>query len=285
VFIVTARDAPTISCMRWISRAFQAVVLTGVLLMPSLGQAQEEVDVEIILAVDVSLSMSPTELEIQRRGYAEALQHETVLKAIHDGVYGRIALAYFEWAGSFSQRVVVPWTSISSAEDAKKVADRLSVDPSNSARRTSISGALDFAGDLFAESPYKGLRRVLDISGDGPNNQGRPVADARDKLVNNGITINGLPLMTSSGYSSSYDVEELDVYYSECVVGGPGAFTIPVNDWSQFAEAVRRKLVIELADNGMDLGEAKVIRIQARAPYDCLVGEKRWQGRMLQWQQ
>lgn len=285
MFIVTARDAPTISCMRWISRAFQAVVLTGVLLMPSLGQAQEEVDVEIILAVDVSLSMSPTELEIQRRGYAEALQHETVLKAIHDGVYGRIALAYFEWAGSFSQRVVVPWTSISSAEDAKKVADRLSVDPSNSARRTSISGALDFAGDLFAESPYKGLRRVLDISGDGPNNQGRPVADARDKLVNNGITINGLPLMTSSGYSSSYDVEELDVYYSECVVGGPGAFTIPVNDWSQFAEAVRRKLVIELADNGMDLGEAKVIRIQARAPYDCLVGEKRWQGRMLQWQQ
>lgn len=285
MFIVTARDAPTISCMRWIGRAFQTVVLTGVLLMPSLGQAQEEVDVEIILAVDVSLSMSPTELEIQRRGYAEALQHETVLKAIHDGVYGRIALAYFEWAGSFSQRVVVPWTSISSAEDAKKVADRLSVDPSNSARRTSISGALDFAGDLFAESPYKGLRRVLDISGDGPNNQGRPVADARDKLVNNGITINGLPLMTSSGYSSSYDVEELDVYYSECVVGGPGAFTIPVNDWSQFAEAVRRKLVIELADNGMDLGEAKVIRIQAKAPYDCLVGEKRWQGRMLQWQQ
>jgi len=285
VFIVTARDAPTISCMRWISRAFQAVVLTGVLLMPSLGQAQEEVDVEIILAVDVSLSMSPTELEIQRRGYAEALQHETVLKAIHDGVYGRIALAYFEWAGSFSQRVVVPWTSISSAEDAKKVADRLSVDPSNSARRTSISGALYFASDLFTESPYKGLRRVLDISGDGPNNQGRPVADARDKLVNNGITINGLPLMTSSGYSSSYDVEELDVYYSECVVGGPGAFTIPVNDWSQFAEAVRRKLVIELADNGMDLGEAKVIRVQARALYDCLVGEKRWQGRMLQWQQ
>src|SRR5690606_28285221 len=124
------------------------------------------------------------------------------------------------------QRVVVPWTIIENADDAKKIADRLHVDPANSARRTSISGAIDFAGDLFIESPFKGLRRVLDISGDGPNNQGRPVTDARDKLVSNGVTINGLPLMTSSGYSSSYDVDELDVYYSECVVGGPGAFTI-----------------------------------------------------------
>src|SRR5690606_333308 len=121
---------------------------------------------------------------------------------------------------------------------------------------------------LFIESPFKGLRRVLDISGDGPNNQGRPVTDARDKLVSNGVTINGLPLMTSSGYSSSYDVDELDVYYSECVVGGPGAFTIPVNDWAQFAEAVRRKLVIELAGNGFGTGDARVIKIQAKAPYD-----------------
>jgi len=260
-------------------------MLAATLLMPSLGQAQEQVDVEIILAVDVSLSMSPTELEIQRRGYAEALQHPTVLNAIRDGVYGRIALAYFEWAGNFTQRVVVPWTIIENADDAKKIADRLHVDPANSARRTSISGAIDFAGDLFIESPFKGLRRVLDISGDGPNNQGRPVTDARDKLVSNGVTINGLPLMTSSGYSSSYDVDELDVYYSECVVGGPGAFTIPVNDWAQFAEAVRRKLVIELAGNGFGTGDARVIKIQAKAPYDCLVGEKRWQGRMLQWQQ
>jgi hypothetical protein len=128
-------------------------MLAATLLMPSLGQAQEQVDVEIILAVDVSLSMSPTELEIQRRGYAEALQHPTVLNAIRDGVYGRIALAYFEWAGNFTQRVVVPWTIIENADDAKKIADRLHVDPANSARRTSISGAIDFAGDLFIESP------------------------------------------------------------------------------------------------------------------------------------
>lgn len=260
-------------------------MLAASLLLPSLGQAQEPVDVEIILAVDVSLSMSPMELEIQRRGYAEALQHPTVLKAIRSGVYGRIALAYFEWAGNFTQHIIVPWTIVETPEDARGVAERLSVNPANSARRTSISGAMDFAADLFFESPFKGLRRVLDISGDGPNNQGRPVLEARERLISEGITINGLPLMTSSGYSSSYDVEELDVYYSECVVGGPGAFTIPVNDWSQFPEAVRRKLVIELAGNGFGGDEARIVKVQAKAPYDCLIGEKRWQGRMLQWQQ
>ena len=254
-------------------------------LTPSLAQAQEPVDVEIILAVDVSLSMSPDELEIQRRGYAEALKHDAVIQAILDGVHGRIALAYFEWAGNFSQRVVVPWTLISSAEEARVVAERLTSDPPNSARRTSISGAMDFAGDLFAESAFQGMRRVVDISGDGPNNQGRPVVEAREKLVSSGITINGLPLMTSSGYSSSYDVEELDVYYSECVVGGPGAFTIPVNDWSQFAEAVRRKLVIELAGPEYGPQDAQIIKVQASAPYDCLVGEKTWQNRTWRWQQ
>lgn len=254
-------------------------------LMPSLAHSQEPVDVEIILAVDVSLSMSPDELEIQRRGYAEALKHDTVIQAILDGVHGRIALTYFEWAGSFSQGVIVPWTLISSAEEAVSVAERLTADPSNRARRTSISGAMDFAGDLFAESAFEGMRRVVDISGDGPNNQGPPVQEARDRLISSGITINGLPLMTSSGYNSSYDVAELDTYYTECVVGGPGAFTIPVNDWSQFAEAVRRKLVIELAGMEKAPENAQIIKAQASAPYDCLIGEKLWQERIWRWQQ
>lgn len=266
-------------------RHLRKVLLSAFLaLTPSLALAQEPVDVEIILAVDVSLSMSPDELEIQRRGYAEALRHDAVIQAILDGMHGRIALAYFEWAGNFSQRVVIPWTMIASAEDARAVADRLTADPTNSARRTSISGALDFAGDLFAESGFQGMRRVVDISGDGPNNQGRPVTDAREKLVSAGITINGLPLMTSSGYSSTYDVDELDVYYMECVVGGPGAFTIPVNDWSQFAEAVRRKLVIELAGLAYEPEQARMIQVQASEPYDCLVGEKLWQSRTWRWQ-
>lgn len=270
-----------------VNKLLQRTTFAGALiaLMACESLAQEPVDVEIILAVDVSLSMSPDELEIQRRGYAEALQHEAVIRAVMDGVHGRIALAYFEWAGESSQHVIIPWTSISSPEEARAVAQRLTARPSNSARRTSISGAIDYATDLFAESTFRGMRRVLDISGDGPNNQGRSVTDARDGLVSSGVTINGLPLMTSSGYSAIYDVEKLDVYYSECVIGGPGAFSIPVNDWSQFAEAVRRKLVIELASTNPVFPEAEIIKVQATEPYDCLVGEKAWQSRSLRWLQ
>ncbi len=249
------------------------------------ARAQEEVDVELALAVDVSLSMSPGELDIQRQGYASALTHESVVDAIQSGVHGRIALTYYEWAGDFSQRVLVPWTIIATAEDAARVAEMLTASPSQSARRTSISGAIDFAADLFAESGYRGLRRVLDISGDGPNNQGRPVTEARDALVAAGITINGLPLVTNDGFTTSYDVSDLDIYYTNCVIGGPGAFMIPVNDWDQFAEAVRRKLVIELADRRPDQDRPAVMLAQAAPAYDCLVGEKMWRNRSWMWQE
>lgn len=264
----------------WLIGAFSA--LAG-LLSPTSAGAQEAVDVELILAVDVSLSMSPEELEIQRRGYAAALTHETVIRAIQDGVHGRIALTYFEWAGDFSQHVIVPWTVVASAEDAAHVAAQLSANPPNSARRTSISGAISYAADLFAESGFRGMRRVLDISGDGPNNQGLPVVGARDSLIAQGITINGLPLMTNDGFTTSYDVRDLDIYYSECVIGGPGAFVIPVNEWSQFPEAVRRKLVIELA--GLTPPELlpPLVRVQARQSYDCLIGEKMWRNRSWMW--
>lgn len=283
--IATGRSLHQISGMVSYRAAWRAAILCT-LLAASPARAQEPVDVELILAVDVSLSMSPGELEIQRRGYAEALTHDTVIRAIQNGVHGRIALAYFEWAGALSQRVVVPWTLIGSAEDAKAVAERLTVNPSNSARRTSISAAMDFALDLFRESTFAGLRRVVDISGDGPNNEGRPVLLARERLLNAGVTINGLPLMTSSGYRSSYDVEDLDLYYKECVVGGPGSFTIPVNDWTQFPEAVRRKLVIELAGQPpeRERRRAEIVKVQAKASYDCLIGEKIWENRMLRWQ-
>jgi len=248
------------------------------------AQAQEAVDVELALAVDVSLSMSPGELEIQRHGYAAALTHETVIQAIQDGVNGRIAITYFEWAGDFSQRVLVPWTVIASAEDAARVANMLTATPPQSARRTSISGAINFASDLFAESTFRGIRRVLDISGDGPNNQGAPVTGARDALVASGITINGLPLMTNDGFTTSYDVRDLDTYYTECVIGGPGAFVIPVNEWSQFPEAVRRKLVIELAGGEFGPVRPPLTLAQAQPAYDCLVGEKMWRNRSWMWQ-
>ena len=240
----------------------------------------EPVDVELILAVDVSLSMSSTELAIQRDGYAAALTHEHVIQAIQDGVHGRIAISYVEWAGATVQHVIVPWTIISNLDDAADVARRLTLNPANSARRTSIAGALRFAGDMFAESPFQGMKRVVDISGDGANNQGGLVVEARDALVAQGITINGLPLMTSGGFSTAYDVANLDIYYRDCVIGGPGAFMIPVNDWSQFPEAVRRKLVLELAGTVPSKPTQFPIILAANAVnVDCEVGERMWRNR------
>lgn len=227
--------------------------------------------------------MSPTELAIQRDGYAAALTDQRVLDAIADGLHGRIAVTYFEWAGDSTQHVIVPWTIIESRADAERIASQLSAMPPNSARRTSISGALEFAVDLFAESRFQGAKRVIDISGDGPNNQGAPVDITRDAAVAKGIVINGLPLMTSGGYSTLYDVPDLDRYYRDCVTGGPGSFVIPVNDWSQFPEAIRRKLVLELAGTGYpptSEGEGlPVVLAQAKGTYDCLIGEKMWRNR------
>jgi hypothetical protein len=255
------------------------------LLLAAQAQSAEPVDIELILALDVSLSMSPDELAIQRDGYAAALTHERVIQAIAEGAHGRIAVAYFEWAGSSSHNVVVPWTIIASLEDAQRVVARLSASPPASARRTSISSALEFSADLFAESQYRGIKRVIDISGDGPNNQGPPVHIVRDELTAQGITINGLPLMTNGGLSSAYDVSDLDLYYTNCVIGGPGAFMIPVNEWSQFPEAIRRKLVLELVGPSSPYRAREqgigppVVLAQATPAYDCLIGEKLWRDR------
>ncbi|MCO5158339.1 MAG: DUF1194 domain-containing protein [Aquamicrobium sp.] len=264
-------------------RAGLLLTAAGGFAVPALA---EPVDVELILAVDVSLSMSPDELAIQRDGYAAALTHGEVIRAIEDGMHGRIALAYVEWAGDSVQHVIVPWTIIANGEDARRVAERLTVAPSNSARRTSISGVLDFAADLFAESAHRGMRRVVDVSGDGPNNQGVPVTQARDALVAQGVTINGLPLMTTGrGYAGRFDLAELDAYYRDCVIGGPGAFMIPVNDWSHFPEAVRRKLVLELAGGAGGRDALPVLRASVQAEgTDCMIGEKMWLNRSWMWE-
>ncbi len=255
-------------------------------LMPE-AQAAEQVDVELVLAVDVSLSMSPDELEIQRRGYATALTDEAVLRAIADGIHGKIAITYVEWAGTNSQVVVVPWTLVANRTDAEHVVARLTARPPNSARRTSISAALEFGADLFAESGFDGTKRVIDISGDGPNNQGAPVPLVRDAVIKQGIVINGLPLMTNGGMETSYDIRDLDQYYRDCVIGGPGAFMIPVNGWEQFPEAVRRKLVLELAGAASsqwaveEAAHPPIVLAEAGPTIDCLAGEKKWRDRSL----
>ncbi|WP_227270272.1 DUF1194 domain-containing protein [Roseobacter weihaiensis] len=242
------------------------------LLLPSLAVAQDpEVDVELFLAVDVSRSMTGAELEIQRRGYAEALKSPQVLAAVQNGLLGRIAVTYVEWAGEHAQRVVVPWQMLATEEDAETIAGLITATQHSGMRRTSISGAIAYAVADFEDNGFTGLRRVIDVSGDGPNNQGAPVTEARDAALAQGITINGLPLMTVDLLSEFWGIPDLDVYYETCVIGGPGAFVVPVLEWDQFADAVKRKLILEIS-----MTPAQVVPVQFAAPeaYDCLIGEK-----------
>ncbi len=242
-------------------------------------RAEEVVDVELVLAVDVSFSMQPDELELQRRGYAEAIASQQVATAIRGGLHQKIALTYVEWAGTGRYRVIVPWTLIDSPEDAMEVSAIIGTTPVSALRRTSISHAIDLSAGMFDNNGFRGLKRVIDISGDGPNNQGRPVVEARNEAVNKGIVINGLPLMTRSvGSYSFYDIPDLDQFYANCVIGGPGAFVLPVTEWSQFPDAVRRKLVLELALAPVPQG-LPIVRIAAEEPYNCEVGETMWRQR------
>jgi hypothetical protein len=229
--------------------------------------------------------MTQRELEIQRRGYAEAIASAEVVDAILNGPEGRVALTYMEWAGAASQRVVVDWTLIGSQADARAFAAMLTARFDVNLSRTSISGAIDAAVTRFDGNGFAGWRQVIDVSGDGPNNHGRPVEMARDAALARGIVINGLPLMTDEGMGRQWHLADLDRYYRDCVIGGPTAFVIPVTDWSEFARAVRQKLVLELVHRPPD-DPAPVVSVQY-APelpkYDCLVGERIWNDMMRDW--
>ncbi|BBE71359.1 DUF1194 domain-containing protein [Oharaeibacter diazotrophicus] len=224
--------------------------------------AEERVDLELVLAVDVSGSMDRDEQELQRAGYVAAIRSPEVLAAIEGGLGGRIALAYVEWAGTDRQRVVVPWTLIDGAAAAEGFATRLAAAPVGTMRGTSISGGLTAAAQLFPGNGYVGLRRVVDISGDGPNNMGPPVAATRDQVLGLGIVVNGLPIALKSGAGGTDGSRGLAGYYARCVIGGPGAFVVEVTGREQFADAIRRKLVLEIADagGGADLVFAEPLR-------------------------
>src|SRR5213075_1709961 len=199
------------------------------------------------------------------------------LQALKTGPTGKIAVTYFEWAASSDQKIIIPWRVIDGPETADAVANEIMKTPIRRASRTSISGAIGFAMPLFDEDPYHGLRRVIDISGDGPNNNGAPVTGARDAALEKGITINGLPIMVKEPSYSTMDIDNLDLYYEDCVIGGPGAFVIPIRERGQFKEATRTKLVLEMASG---LTRPGVLRAQARKPStSCTVGEQMWRER------
>jgi hypothetical protein len=239
--------------------------------------AAATVDVELVLAVDVSYSMDMDELAIQREGYAQAIVSKEFLQALKSLPNGKIAVTYFEWAASTDQKIIIPWRLIDGPETADAVAAEIMKTPIRRASRTSISGAIGFAMPLFEENPYHGLRRVIDISGDGPNNNGGPVTVARDTALEKGIVINGLPIMVKEPSYSTMDIDNLDYYYEDCVVGGPGSFVIAIKDREKFKEAIRTKLLMEVAGRTPERPVVRVADKEARV--NCLIGEKIWQDR------
>lgn len=262
-------------------RSLLTIILWCVCVPAQAQNARVEVDLQLVLLADVSRSMTERELEIQRRGYVEALRSDAVFQAIQTGLLQRIALTYVEWAGS--QEVVVDWQMIETRDDLHAFADQLTVRFDTSLRRTAISEALIFGMRTIDTNSFDSFRRVIDVSGDGPNNQGRPVLVARDRVISEGIVINGLPLMTREGLGQQWHLEDLDIYYQTCVIGGQGAFAIPVYDWDDFATAVRRKLVLEIANLRPALPAVKA-QVSDNDPTDCLIGERIWENRTRGWQ-
>jgi len=249
----------------WLAAALSTVA------SPTARAADMAVDLELVLAVDVSFSMDADEQQLQREGYVAAITNPDVVAAIGQGLNGRIALSYVEWAGPEMQHIVVDWRVVDGAASAEAFAAALAQAPMEQFRGTSISGSLAFLKPRFDGNGYEAPRRVIDVSGDGPNNMGMPVEAARESVVGAGITVNGLPIMIKrpGGFAA---IGNLDVYYEDCVIGGPGAFVVVVRSADQFTEAIRRKLVLEIAGRTPRL-------IPAAAPgnvkrIDCLIGEK-----------
>ncbi len=206
-----------------------------------------QVDVALVLAVDASSSMDDGERRMQRNGYASALRSQPVMDAIAHGTQHRIAIVFFEWGSADHQVIVAPWQIVDSPASAEALAQVIAETPSQDLQRTSISAALNFAGTLLAQSGLKADRQVIDVSGDGPNNDGIVVSQVRDQLVSRGISINGLPIVTKSP-NDFLTMPDLDQYYQHCVIGGDGSFMIPVRGMENFGRALQMKLIIEIAD-------------------------------------
>ena len=235
------------------------------------------VDVELVIAVDVSYSMDPEEQELQREGYMAAISSREFMSALREGIHGKIAMTYFEWAGEHHNQIIVPWRLIDGPEAADGFAADISRARYTRASRTSISGAMLFAAALFESSGYRGVRRVIDISGDGVNNNGPLVALTRDETLAKGITINGLPIMLKRPSRGMMDIGRLDIYYEDCVIGGPGAFVVPILTRDRFKEAIRTKLVLEVAGR---TPEPRIVPVSAQKPrIPCTIGERLWQER------
>jgi hypothetical protein len=232
-------------------RLLRLVALVLLLAGPAAAQDRKEVDLALVLAIDISGSIDPDEAKLQREGYVQAFRDPVIVKAILGGSHGRMAVAYFEWSDAWVQRLLIDWTLLDSEAAIASFTSRLANAPISIARRTSISGAIRYAIPLFARSPFDAERKVLDISGDGSNNDGGLVTDIRHEALKERIVINGLPIMNDRPNPFGFPSEtDLDRYYLHCVTGGPRSFVEVARSFEDFPRAVRKKLLQEVADIG-----------------------------------
>lgn len=231
------------------------MLLALLLWMPAAGlvptRAAEPVDLLLVFAADVSRSIDHPKFQLQREGYAAAISDARVLDAIRAGRYGRIAVCFVEWSGFGAQKLVIDWMAIGNVDSARQFGDRILEAPRSFADRTSISGGLEFAMAQFERAPFEAARRTIDVSGDGTNNSGRGVTVVRDEIVGQGVTINGLVILSES--PTSFNPEHtnppggLEKYYRDNVIGGPGAFVLAAENFGSFGKAILNKLIAEIA--------------------------------------
>ncbi len=242
----------------------RVVIASAVLLSIVLGLARpafaDAVDLRLVLAVDASGSVNETRFELQKQGYAAAFRNPRVLNAIRSGALGKIAVTIMQWTGPALQVQVIPWTVISNEDETNALAEAIDASP----RRlfsggTSISGAIDYGARLLAECPHSGARSVIDVSGDGGNNRGRPASVARDEAIASGVVINGLPILELD--------PTLDEHYLNNVIGGPNSFMVPAQSFAEFADAILKKLIIEIAD--LPAGRVRLVGHTARICKQC----------------
>ena len=221
------------------------------LLSSSAARAVEEVDLLLVLSSDVSRSVDAAKFKLQRDGYAAAIVNPRIIQAIHSGALGKIGVSFVEWSGIGAQKIVIDWTIIHDEATARDFSAQIIEAPRAFADRTSISGGIDFAMAQLARAPFQSNRRTIDVSGDGTNNSGRDVADARDEAVAKGVTVNGLVILSERPMSWNADHTNppggLENYYRNNVIGGPGAFVMVAENFSSFGQAILNKLIAEIA--------------------------------------
>ncbi|MEQ8248929.1 MAG: DUF1194 domain-containing protein [Alphaproteobacteria bacterium] len=253
------------------ARFLLAVCSLGAALALATPARAQAVDLELVLAVDVSGSIDFEEARLQRQGYMAAFLDPVVLSAIGAGPLGRIAVTYVEWAGAFSRAVTVDWMMIDGPATAEAFVAALERAPLHRGRYTSISGAIEFALPMFDANTFQGTRLVIDISGDGPNNNGTLVNRSRDLAAEAGVTVNGLPIINDRPNPFGIpQMKDLDVYFEHCVIAGPGAFVVVAEGFHDFGSAIRRKLILEIAGHQPNTFH----RAQGYVPPPCDIGEK-----------